>query len=452
MASIADQISFAKEAADQTYNAVLGYFGGKGQAGFVATKTATVVASLVLVVAVVVSVVLGVIFRIGTQVTALFLVTMGEARKENQDGLNSLIAGAMTDLLGVEVTGNDIPAGGNPQQQVERAVVIGGKLIDLLTQEFGGNAGPSGVDGAKAARAFTGFNINFSTSAALLSIITEIESLGFLKQFREVGEQMAQSLGLGRLMRIALKPLMDHLVAKPYDRQLANQYRQQRMSEGNIIHADAAGMRDPAALHQDLSDKGYTDADQAALVQLLAKRAGLTDTLILVRGQRMQHDEAVTRIQQEGYSLVEASIIVDAAALNDQLTLQVSYVQEAYHLARDRHIDEAAFQQVLSSVFLPDAEMQIWSQRLSLHLSNPTKRISLAQLLYLGERSQVTDAEVDAWTTAEGYTLQDAALINLYVLGKELDFDTAAKKKATAATAAAAKAAAAAAKAATPKA
>lgn len=446
MAGFDDQIQFANEAAQQTYKAVLTFFGNNGQQGFVAQKTATALSAVVLIMAVLVSVILGVMFRIGTQITALFLETMGEARQSNQDALNSLIAASMSDLLGVQVTGSDIPAGGDPQAQVDRAVVIGGKLIDLLTQEFGGNSGPDGVNGAQAAKAFAGFNINFSTSAAVLSIITNIESLGFFTEFREVGERMAESLGLGRLMRIAFKPLIDHLIAKPYDRQLANQYRQQRMTLGDVVHADAANMHGTNPLHQDLSDQGYTDADQAILIQLHAKRASTSDYLTLVRTGRMQHDEAVTRLTQQGMSEFEAGAIVDAAALNDQMTLNMSYIEDAYHLARDRHIDETAFQQILQSVSIPDAERQIWAQRLSLHLLNPIKRISLAQLLYLGERAQITDADVEAWTTAEGYTEQDAAMIQLYVLGKELDFDAAQKKIAAAAAAAAAKKAAAAAK------
>src|SRR5258708_11764868 len=226
-----DQIKFARKAADQTRDAVLGFFNDHGGIGAGSTVTANPLSSVVLVLVVVITVIIGILFRIGSQVAALVLTTLEETRHDNQDSMNTLIAASMSDLLSVEITADDIPKGGNPGAQLDRARVIGGKLHDLLITEFGGGNGPDSVDGKKAARAFTGFNVNFSTGAALLSVLTEISTVGFIKEFREIGEQMAQGLSLGRLHRAALKPLIDALIVHPYTRQLGAEYRQTRLSE-----------------------------------------------------------------------------------------------------------------------------------------------------------------------------------------------------------------------------
>jgi hypothetical protein len=385
-------------------------------------------AAVVLCAALIVTIALGIVFRLGAQLAALFLTTLEEVRHANQDALNAAIGAGMTDLLSVPIDGSDIPSGGDPAAQLERAKVIGQKLHTLLTTEFGGDNGPDGVNGTQAARAFTGFNINFNTSAAILSVLTEIASVGYIKEFREVGEMLAQGLSLGRLHRQALKPLIDSLIVHPYTRELGSKYRQARLSAQQYTDASEGGNLGSEQWHTNLAEMGYTDDDISILHDALRKNHSPADLNALIRYGLMTDDQAQTILRVQALGRVD--------------TLQDAYVSEAYNLAKNRHMSESEFQQTMDSTKLTEEEKQLWAQRLSLHLLHPQKRISILQLLYLGEHSQITDAEVDAWVEAEGYDADDAALIHLYVLGKELDFDTAQATKAAKAAAVAARAAA----------
>jgi len=446
-----DQIKFAQNAADQTHSGVLKFLSSKQGKGSVAWATANTLSAVVFSAVVIVTVVLGVIFRIGSQVAALFLETLGEVRNDNASGLNSVIAAALGDLLGVEISADSIPQGGQGAANIPRMVAVGGLLHDLLGAEFGGAGTPDGVDGAKAARAFTGFNVNFSAGASIIGILGEMSSLGYFKEFREVGESVAENLGLGRLHRGALKPLVDTLVTKPYTRQLLAKYRQTRLSPDQYVHYSIAGKLDIDTLKTHLSEAGYTDADIVILQDLLAKRLDVSSMAQLERAGRQTRDASIATLGLQGYAPVDADGLLVAQQLARDSALQAAYIGEAYSLARNRHLSESEFQGVLDSITMPESEKQLWAQRLSLHLLHPGKRISIAQLAYLGERNQITDVEVEAWVEAEGYDASDAGLISLYVLGKELDFSAAEAKKAAvaakAAATAAAKAAAAAAKA-----
>lgn len=423
------QIKFARQSADQTYDAILGFFGDKGRPGATANAIASAMAAVVMVVAVVLTVALGVIFTIGSQVAALFLETLGEVRNDNQSALNPVMAAALGDLLAIEIDAGSIPQGGQGASNIPRMRAIGGLLHDLLKSEFGGDGTPDSVDGEKAARAFTGFNINFSAGAAIISLLGEMSSLGYFKEFREVGESVAENLGLGRLHRGALKPLVDTLVSKPYTRQLLAQYRQTRMSPEQYIHANVAGKIDVTVLQTHMAEAGYTDADIAVLQDLLTTKPEASVLAQLERTGRITRDAAIDILALQGYTRNDADGVMLAQQLARDAGLQGAYIQEAYNLARDRHITESDFQGVLDSITMPESEKQLWSQRLSLHLLHPTKRISILQLAYLGEHNQITDVEVDEWVTAEGYDDTNAALIHLYVLGKELDFDASQRKK-----------------------
>jgi hypothetical protein len=446
-----DQIKFARQSADKTYDSVLAFFGDKGKPGATATIIAGIMAALVLCTTVIVTVVLGLIFRAGSWVAAQFLNTLEEVRHDNQDALNSAIAAALSDLLSIPIDAADIPAGGDPQAQLQRARAVGTLLHELLETEFGGGNGPEGVDGQLAARAFSGFNINFNTGAAILSLLGEMGSLGYFKEFREVGELVAQGLSLGRLHRSALKPLVDNLIVHPYTRQLGAKYRQQRLSPEQYVRALLSGKIDTTAIQTHMTEAGYTDEDIVILQDLLTHKPDVGTLAQLERAGRITRDAANAILTTQGYALNDADGLMLSQQLARDESLQAAYIHEAFTLASKRHMGESEFQGVLDSITMPESEKQLWAQRLSLHLLHPGKRISIAQLAYLGERNQITDVEVDAWIEAEGYDAQDAGLISLYVLGKELDFAAAEKKKADAAAkakaAADAKAAAAAAKA-----
>lgn len=430
------QIKFAREAADQTYDAVLGFFGDKGRPGATANAIASALAAVVMAVAVILTVALGVIFTIGSQVAAIFLQTLGEVRNDNQAALNPVMAAALGDLLGIEIDAGSIPQGGQGADNIPRMRAIGGLLHDLLKREFGGDGTPDSVNGAAAARAFTGFNINFSAGTAIISILGEMSSLGYFKEFREVGESIAENLGLGRLHRGALKPLVDNLVTKPYNRELLAQYRQTRMTPEQYVRAATSGKIDNTAFHDNMAEAGYTDADIVTLQDLLQQKLGAGALAQLERAGRITREAANAILTTQGYALVDADGMMLSEQLHRDESLQTAYIQEAYNLARDRHITESDFQGVLNSITMAESEKQLWASRLSLHLLHPTKRISILQLAYLGERNQITDVEVDEWVTAEGYDEQDAALIHLYVLGKELDYDASQRKKSASALAA----------------
>jgi hypothetical protein len=456
-----DQIKFARKAADTTRDAVLGFLTEHGSAQITAQTAANTLSSVVLVLVVVLTVAIGVVFRIGSQVASLVLITLEETRHDNQDAMNGLIAASMSDLLSVEITAEDIPKGGNPAQQLERARVIGAKLHDLLVTEFGGNSGPEGVDGQKAARAFSGFNINFNTSAALLSVLTEISTVGYIKEFREIGEMMSQGLSLGRLHRQALRPLIDHLITKPYDRQLGTQYRQTRLtdqqyvdalmrgdtSEVNVtgsvydipFNADPSSVIDDATFRKHMAEKGYTDADIGIIINAQRAVPGATELEQAVRHGVVGPRFALDALCSTGLSPAFAKMKLRSIELTRTDAVQQHLVTDAFTLARSRHMDELAFQQVLDSTNLTEGEKQGWAARLSLALQHPTKRPTLGELIYLADRAQITQVEIDDWLEKSGYDPQSASIIDLYVLGKELDFDAAQAKKKAAAEKAASK-------------
>jgi hypothetical protein len=244
-----------------------------------------------------------------------------------------------------------------------------------------------------------------------------------------------------------MKPLIDATIAKPYTRELAKRYRPDRLTTQQYITAYVSGRLTLEQCKDELAQQGYSDELVDILISQLSGKQDKGDLAELVRAGIITAEDKKTLLNLDGMPSGVASFNVQADVVRNEMPLKQHYVTEAYNLAKVSDLTVAEFQAVLDDMGLPDGEKQLWLKRLALQLQfvnvehlRPPKHISIGQLAYLGERNQITDTDVDRWVEAEGYTSEDAGLIHLFVLGKELDFENAQKLKADKAAAAAAKA------------
>lgn len=439
--SVPTSLDQAVENAKFTRDAIQGFLQETIGVTIVSQFIANFVAGLVLAGGVLSTAIIGGVFRVAPLIATAFLEFLGTARKDNQDQFNEVIAAAMSDLFSVELSADDIPPGGDTAAQTERAAVIGGKFLDLLETEFTGGAGPGGIDGAKAARAMAGFNINFSVGSAFIAILTEIESLGFFKEFRTIGEDMAQNLGLGRLLRTAIKPLIDNLIAKPYDRELRAKYRQDSISEAQLIHGFNAGRLDESTVRQRLAEKGLPDDFISELMAQLAPALKEHELYELIRAGEMDQDTAQGLAKAAGVPDLVAARRLRVIQLQRTDAERRAYLDEVLTLAKERFIDPDTFSNLLDREKLPDEEAQFWRNRLGVYLDSEHRRLTFAQIEKLLLNSQLTTSDLETWATAAGYKPEDEFNLETIVNIDAAKKAAAVKKAAAAAAAAAAKAA-----------
>src|SRR5260370_12761142 len=115
--------------------------------------------------------------------------------------------------------------------------VFGGDLYKLLEEEFKPTSGDLQAGDDAPAQRFLGFLMNFAIRQGNIECLT-----GFLPEefrvgegFRAYGELMAKNLGLGRLARQALRPLIQTLVADPLMSKLQEQYLPKRTAPSPAI-------------------------------------------------------------------------------------------------------------------------------------------------------------------------------------------------------------------------
>lgn len=355
-------------------------------------------------------------------IMALVLQLVTAAQGAGNASFYNLAAAALTDLTGVNFSADKLKSaafGGGPLAGVQ---ALGGDLFNLLQGEFA----PAGTidpdQGIAAAKAFLGFLLNFSVRQGnvefALSMLPESFRIG--DGARAYGEQMAKNVGLGRLGRAALRPLVQTTIADPLQWKLNMLYRPKMLAEAQMIKRF---FRDPTtkdAMTLQLQKLGYPDAtisDLIADAQALLSDPDLIkwafhfgNTNSSIGGQPTQ--DILTLLQQRGYSATDAQKLIDA-------TRPVLKETEIAALLVHGNIDQGTALSYMGKLGYDPATAQLSLTAHSFaHTHAP--HIGLGELIRLYEEQLLDILDFQNRLTLLGYSPDDVQLIQLDVLSRSL--------------------------------
>jgi len=430
------QIDFAgvKATSDKVWDAVYAQCNQHQVPAFVATILAQTAAVCVFVPLFIVAAIVQGVVGVGTWFAVTILGLFTKVRTENASDFNQVIAAALSELLGYEISPDSFSNGQGPQGLNDRITSIGKALHDLLAGEFvsGGEVTPD--QGKANAEKFSGFAINFATGSAFLAILTEACSIGFLKEFRELGEQVAQSIGLGRLQRLALQPLIRNAIQQPYDMYYRNLLRADRLSEAQIVQALRAGDLTEDQARQELAYKGYPDRFIDILIDQLSLKVTASELAALIRYNLIDQQTALDGLKTQGMTEDDAKNLLaslDCVRADSHLSSHLSNMESA-RLAG--FIGQDEFVANLQDLGIGKEETDMYLKKVSFQLERPRTTITFAQLKS-GVVSGIVDFDyVDTWLKNKGYSDQDNLILTYEIIQALDTAEAKAKAKTTTAT------------------
>ena len=403
------------------YNTILGFLVNAGVPQWLAQPVAGTLAGVVMLIPAFFVVLVQGILGVGTFFATSILTTIGNVRQTNAQDFNAVIAASLSELLGVEISPDSLPGGQGPNGITERMRAIGGTLHDLLISEMGGLRPVNPSDGANNAKAFSGFAINFATASAFIAILTECESFGFLKEFRELGVETAEALGLGRLQRLAMQPLIQNLIQKPYNYYLQAQTRPTRLAESQLIKAYRHGDIQLDDLNTRLAELGYRDEDIPLLIADLTSHVAATELETLIRYNIIKRDEAIARLTASGLDATSADYALQAVEnqrADSQVSALLTDLASAY---TDGFVDEATYNNVLQGLPLTDEEETLFRTRVGFKQDRARKTVTLAQLQTAIVDGIADFTYMDTWMQRQGYNDEDQLILTYETLQKLKD-------------------------------
>jgi hypothetical protein len=362
----------------------------------------------------VVSLLTGLVDSVLTQVVKLLTAAQGEQNSSFYD----LAAAALHDLTGVEVDAAALKNSAFGSGRLDAMKVFGGDLYDLLESEFKPTSGDLEEGSADPAKTFLGFLMNFAVRQGNIETILSMipEEYRVIDGARAYGELMAKNLGLGRMARRALQPLIQVLVADPLMYKLQEQYRPKRIGAQPAIKKFFRTPDFETQMRKELAQEGFTDARINDLIDdarpLLSPRE-LIDAFFRTGTAAIQSDGTVNQglsdtLTPRGYTANDIFNLVTASR-------PVLKENEIGVLFANGVIDQQLATKYFNKLGYDDETAQLALRAHSLTHAH-ARRLGLNELKKAFHNNVIDLLELKAHLTSDGYSDDDIQIITLDLL------------------------------------
>lgn len=368
------------------------------------------------------------------------------AQGEQSTGYYRLAAALMTDMLNIEVDEQGLVNSFQRGGRVAAMRDLGGKVVNTLAGEFMGvsqvasngtfsAAAGSGVaglpdlplsetQGVAGLKAFVGFMTAFAIREGNTDMLASLLPFGTGELFKDFAEDFAKNLGIGRLARMAWKPIVTTTVGVPVQWALNRQYRPTLLTPAEAIRAFTNGDLTDVELGDVLTRHGHSSKNQFALARQHQKNPSVADLRDLWATGNITDVDRNAWLHNEGYS--DAAIrTLDAAADWSPARFASLRAAEAYasqylhgkitqtqfHLALDTLAASSTGQK-----FLTDGEVANLKALTAGAVAGTRTHLRVTQLMREYEDGLITLGEFEQHVTDLGYSPDDVQILTQELL------------------------------------
>jgi len=384
-------------------------------------------------------------------IAALMTGFFTAAQGQDTPGFNRLVAAVLSDTLGVEVSAEQLQQAQFESGRVGAMNQVGADLFQTLGNEFLGvgatpDAGPgiAGLpgetgtpltpeQGVKAAQSFIGFALSFAVRQGNVAFLSSALPWHWLEGIREYGEMMAKNLGLGRLVRRALQPYIQTLIASPLQEALNRQYRPHTMDAKQLASAFIRSDIDRSDYVHRLEGLGYKTGDIDLLIADTFTRLREHDVFLLEENGLISSSDAQARITALGFNTSDVPLIRQARELDAVQGADRQYAAILTDELLAGVMTQGDFDAAINALRVPKLEADALTRNAAARMQSRRKHLSLGFLKRAFIDGQITVDELMRHVLELGYSQDDADLIEVELLLQVSEHKTKAAAKAKAA-------------------
>jgi hypothetical protein len=161
------------------------------------------------------------------------------------------------------------------------------------------------------AERFMSANLQFQMSAWLLHLLGDTMSFGMFKSLKDLPNAISWSYGIGWLSWMVMGPVFRAGITAPMEKEFAAYYRQQPLSNAQIVDAFYAGLKDADTSNLELAQSGLSDDDIVILKQLSRKRLPQAVMEYLVRLGFKNKTQLMQYYKDQSYTEEDAEVMVE---------------------------------------------------------------------------------------------------------------------------------------------
>lgn len=353
-------------------------------------------------------------------------IELGKVMHDLEQPMLPLIAGfvgpSIQGLFGAEVNqsafAKRLSAGDG--HAAARAIVDG--FMKAIEGSAPGELAPGPEGSARVATAAVTASLESTFNAIVPELLSDM--LGeFGPRFRELTElpeNIIGSLGVSRLVRRAIGPLVTVCAATPMQWHVNKKYTPTLLSPAAAVQQI---LRDPSKADQwkeDLRRQGYSEQRIAVLLRQGGKFFSPADVRTFVSREFWTGETALQHLQNQGYDKETASAALRLEGLRRFEELEGQEAGLIIGAYGNRDIDRPAFLRLLKSHVAPSTEQALYTEIGDLRRALNIRRLSLAQVESMVKVGVANFVDFRAAAERDGYPPEDVALLELQ-LRAELD-------------------------------
>lgn len=354
--------------------------------------------------------------------------SMQEMAKDSVQGIFDVQVGA-SQFASLEGRDSRAPIGKN----------IGDAIFKALTGETAAGQTTGIQPSSDQAEKWVTTMTNMAMEEWLTDFVGEMLSAGFIKDAGELRGTLVKNLGLGRVSRRILSPIVDALVVTPFEWKINKAYRHKLLSPTDAVRQFLRGKWTRAQLDEECGRAGLSPDRIDAIINLGVKRIGDSDLSTLVQAGSITLAAAQQYLVDSGYDTLTAAWVLQVNEINFVRSLEHAYLAEFTTAYVNREIDISTYTEALNNSGLAPQEIEFQGRIATAKRQFNIQHLSLAQEINLVKDGIRNIGDLSDATTRMGYSITDARDLELQVL---LQMQQASNKAATLADAKKAQAAA----------
>jgi hypothetical protein len=318
----------------------------------------------------------------------------------------------------------------HPQLQPVAAGMFDSILAPVAHLTTGANPAQVGA-GEVNSKYILGSIISLHLSTWMVNIISNLTGLGALKFINSFDDVILAALSTRSLSRAAFKGYITKFVGDPLERDLNLKLPLDSFGPSTLVKTFLRGGLTRDQLVQKMRGKGYAENITEQLLLDTAKMLPLDAVAYLVNNAAWTERQGLEHLEQQGYPNELAPTVLYLSR-NDLIFSQYRSLANSLVSARgDRQFSNELLREMLADLGFTPNEVNAFALRGAM-LAELPKRLSLAQVKELFKESLVDLNYVHLFLKDEGYSDDDADLLELleFVKKEERDARRAAQAEA----------------------
>jgi len=364
------------------------------------------------------------------RIVGFFAKRMVQGQEVYRAELAELGASSLSHLLGTPVAP---PAMASRTARDSRTAIskeMGAKVMEALMGSASTATGGTLTPSSEAAERYVYLMTHMAVEGWMESWLADSMSFHLLERVGDLKDVLERVLGLGRMTRRVLAPVLSTLVETPFQWKLNQIYRPAMLSFSEAIRQYLRGRYTRERLFREGALAGLKDEDIEAVLTTHQKFLGDSDVRLLLDRKVWTEEQGIQHLRDAGWSEALAKTTLQLEEERRVDVYRRKTVDAAVDAFEKRDIEEPQLREMLQTVFLPEWE-DFWIRKVAgaRRVMN-VRHLTTSEVEQAVKRGILSLNDFRAHCERVGYLPADVRTLELLLMTEIADKQAAEKAKA----------------------